>query len=92
MRQHNTLDATRDQMMYDIQAQQLEMMTRIQQIQQHQHDYAGRTKHNMSGLIDEIEEMRVCVKDLQEYIHHVGMPLYQHGRGGHGGARGRGYQ
>lgn len=65
------------------------MMAYIQQLQEHHHDYAGRIEHNMSGLIDEMEKIRVGVKGWFEYMHHVGVPPPQFDRGGQGRARGR---
>lgn len=50
-------------------------MTQILRHMQHdQHDYAFRTKNNMSGLIDEMESLTVRVEDLQDYASYVGTP------------------
>ena len=67
-------------------------MRLIHQIHQDQHDYNDKNNKRMSGMIDQMTTLTVCVDGLQEYIHHVGMPHHYLGNGVHGRARGRGHQ
>lgn len=63
----------------------------LRQMQHDQHDYAFRNEHNMSGLIDEMTTLTVCVEDLQDRASYVGMPPHP-GNGRRGRTRGRGPQ
>lgn len=77
------LGAQRDLQIQTMGAQQTEMMQILRLMQHDQHDYAFRTEHNMSGLIDEMATLTMRVEDLQNYT-----PPHQPGNGGHPRTRG----
>lgn len=58
------LDAQRDLQIQNMEAQQTKMLQILHQMQNDQHNFAFRTKHNMSGLIDEMTILIVHVEDL----------------------------
>lgn len=61
------LDAQRDLQIENMEAQEIEMLQILPQMQHDQHDYAFRTEQNMFVLIDELTTLTVRMEDLQDY-------------------------
>lgn len=58
------MDAQRDHLIRDMQAQQLDMMTHIRDLQHHQQDYASKEEESFSTMFDEMAELQVHVANL----------------------------